>query len=72
MKASLSNIPQKAKPVIVVRPMKQQQGTKEKEDQHHSDLDQFIEQRDMLYRKAMETRGSNMQGAASFYAALAR
>eukprot|EP00090_Calanus_glacialis_P009513 TRINITY_DN17898_c0_g1_i2.p1 TRINITY_DN17898_c0_g1~~TRINITY_DN17898_c0_g1_i2.p1 ORF type:complete len:706 (-),score=276.50 TRINITY_DN17898_c0_g1_i2:410-2527(-) len=72
MKASLSNIPQKTKPVIVVRPMKQQQDTKDQEDQNNSDLDQFIEQRDMLYRKAMETRGSNMQGAASYYAAQAR
>jgi hypothetical protein len=72
VKASLSNIPQKAKPVIVVRPMKKQQETREQEDQNNSDLDQFIEQRDMLYRKAMETRGSNMQGAASYYAAQAR
>ena len=72
MKASLSNIPQKTKPVIVVRPMKQQQDTKDQEDQNNSDLDQFIEQRDMLYRKAMETRSSNVQWAASYYAAQAR
>jgi len=73
MKASLSNnIPQKAKPIIVVRPMKHQEDNKLEEKEGNTELEQFIEQRDMLYRKAMETRGSNMQGAASYYAAQAR
>jgi len=72
MKASMSqNTPRKAKPVIVVKPMKQEQ-EKVEEQRETTELEQFIEQRNMLYRKAMETRGSNMQGAASYYAAQAR
>ena len=72
MKASISqNTQRKAKPVIVVKPMKQEQ-EKVENQRETTELEQFIEQRDMLYRKAMETRGSNMQGAASYYAAQAR
>jgi len=72
MKASISqNTPRKAKPVIVVKPMRQEQ-EKVEEQRETTELEQFIEQRNMLYRKAMETRGSNMQGAASYYAAQAR
>lgn len=71
MKESISqNIPKKVKPIIVVKPMKQEVTNIEQDG--NTELEQFIEQRDMLYRKAMETRGSNMQGAASYYAAQAR
>jgi len=72
LKNSMShNVPQKAKPTIIVKPLKQEE-EKIKEEEDTPELEQFIEQRDMLYRKAMETRGSHMQGAASYYAAQAR
>ena len=36
------------------------------------DIEQLIEERDSLYKKAAETRGAHMQGASSYYAARAR
>jgi len=69
VKASIAlNNSNKTKPVIVVKSRTEQQ----EDDLEESGLEQFIEQRDMLYRKAMETRGNKMAGAASYYAAQAR
>ena len=36
------------------------------------DIEQLIEERDSLYRKAADTQGAHMRGAASYYAARAR
>merc|ERR1719357_1034218 len=59
----------KSKPMIVVKPLKKQEATSNEND---DELEKSIEQRNMLYRKAMATKGSHMQGAASYYAAQAR
>lgn len=59
----------KSKPMIVVKPLKKQEATT---NENKDELEKSIEQRNMLYRKAMATKGSHMQGAASYYAAQAR
>ena len=59
LQASL-NAAYKKKPLIVVR---EENGHKEEEEEHLSqlDLDQLIEERDSLYRKAADTKGAHMQ-----------